>query len=73
LIDYAQGVLSGTDRQRIEAHLQGNSCGHCRSWIEKAAGLSASAPRPADASAKWDRQAAFRDLQQRLQSLEGAD
>jgi hypothetical protein len=68
LLDYAQGTVGGDDRQRIEAHLQATGCAYCRSWIAK--GNGDPVPAPAIGAAKWQRQAAFRELEQRLGLLE---
>jgi hypothetical protein len=45
LIDYALGQGSNDDRQRVEAHLKGDDCTVCRSWVEKANGFRAE-PNP---------------------------
>jgi hypothetical protein len=74
LIDYALDRAGTEDRQRIETHLKNSGCGHCRSWIDKA-GTPASAKDPPPgkstltSASKW-RQEAFRDLEERLTSLE---
>jgi hypothetical protein len=36
LIDFALGRAGADGRQRVQAHLQGTGCNHCRSWIDKA-------------------------------------
>jgi hypothetical protein len=70
LVDYARGNSNSDDRQRIESHLQSTSCGYCRSWIAKATAHDAPSSDAPPLSAKWNRQAAFRDLERRLELLE---
>jgi hypothetical protein len=78
LIDFAEGRMSTSDRQRIETHLQATSCGHCQAWIATAGNPPPAAAFPAAAAAadppsadvaQWQRQA-FLDLEQRLRQLE---
>jgi len=74
LIDYARGQIGADDRQRIDSHLRNGHCGYCSSWVERVQALAGSAPANTDPSSnsagKWQRDAAFRDLQQRLQALQ---
>jgi hypothetical protein len=70
LVDYALGNAPSDDRQRIDSHLQNTSCGYCRSWIAKATAKDSPPPDALPISAKWSRQAAFRDLERRLELLE---
>jgi hypothetical protein len=74
LIDYARGHLGAEDRQRLDTHLRKGRCGYCSSWIERVQALAGSSPANPSSSTnpggKWQRDAAFRDLQQRLQALE---
>jgi hypothetical protein len=72
LIDYARGQISVDDRQRIDTHLRSGGCGYCQSWIERAKALASADPGPAataNPGGKWQRDAAFRDLEGRLRSL----
>jgi hypothetical protein len=68
LIDYARGQASPDDRQRIEKHLQNGACGYCQRWIERA--RTVDGPAAAAPAGKWQRDAAFRDLEERLRKLE---
>jgi hypothetical protein len=74
LIDYARGHVGADDRQRIDRHLQNGRCGYCSSWIERTQALAepsaANSAPPGNPGGKWQRDAAFRDLQQRLEALE---
>jgi hypothetical protein len=72
LIDYARGHSGADDRQRIDGHLRNGRCGYCSSWIERVQALAGASPanRSASDPGKWQRDAAFRDLEQRLQALE---
>ncbi|MBY0525637.1 MAG: hypothetical protein K2R98_19685 [Gemmataceae bacterium] len=60
---------------RIETHLKGTACGHCRSWIDKATALSnvkdaaGSSRATLTTASKW-RQAALRDLSECLGKLD---
>lgn len=79
LIDFAEGRSATADRRRIEAHLAGTNCVHCRGWVAKAAPPAGAPPtfRAAAPQAKqsgpdeaaW-RQQAFGDLEQRLRGLD---
>jgi len=72
LIDYAQGTIGLEDRQRVETHLQGTGCGYCRRWIARAtpnSGEPAELPGAASGG-KWQRDAALRELVERLQQLD---
>jgi hypothetical protein len=68
LLDYALGTIAPEERRRIDEHLRGTQCGYCRSWINKAASDPPLAE--AAAAAKWQREAAFRELERRLQEVE---
>jgi hypothetical protein len=49
------------------------SCGHCREWVERARSLPADEGKArveAAPATKWERQAAFRDLEEQLGRLE---
>jgi hypothetical protein len=72
LIDYARGHIGPDDRQRIENHLRAGRCGYCSSWIDQvqAAAIQSPANPVGNPGGKWQRDAAFRELQQRLQALE---
>jgi hypothetical protein len=68
LLDYAQGSADSADRQRIETHLNSTGCGYCRSWIARV--TNDPPPAPVAGAAKWQRQAAFRELERRLRFLD---
>jgi len=68
LLDYAQGNIGSDDRQRIDTHLTSTSCAYCRSWIAK--GAKDPTPAPVAGPAKWQRSAAFRELEKRLRFLD---
>jgi anti-sigma factor ChrR (cupin superfamily) len=73
LLDYADGRAGADARQRVAAHLAQASCGHCREWVERARSLPADEGKArveAAPATKWERQAAFRDLEEQLGRLE---